>query len=81
MTMAIQDGTLACAGALTVEEAETLLQMIQTDGVVAVDLAGCEQVHAACLQVLMAARLPIAGWPLNNELARWLRAALHFQGA
>lgn len=79
MTMAIQDGTLACAGALTVEDAEALLQQVQA-GVTAIDLAGCEQIHAACLQVLMAARLPVAGWPTNNELARWVRAALHIQG-
>ena len=76
MTIAIQDGTLACAGALTVEDAEALLQLVQDSGVTAVDLAGCEQVHAACLQVLMAARLPVTGWPTDNELARWLRAAL-----
>lgn len=79
MTMELNEGTLACADALTVEDAETLLRHVQ-EGAARLDLAACTQVHAASLQVLMAARLPVAAWPRNESLARWLRAALDNQG-
>lgn len=79
MTMELNDGTLACADALTVEDAEALLQLLQGD-TQRIDLSACRQVHAACLQVLMAAHLPVAAWPQDDSLAPWLRAALDQQG-
>jgi hypothetical protein len=77
MTMELNDDTLVCADALTVEDAEALLQHVQ--GARRLDLARCRQVHAASLQVLMAANLPVAAWPQEESLARWLRAALETQ--
>jgi hypothetical protein len=79
MTIELNDGTLVCADALTVEDAEGLLQALA--GARAVDLAACTQVHAASLQALMAAGLPISAWPQQPNLARWLRAALTREGA
>ena len=76
MTIEWKDGVLACGGALTVEDAEQLLQELAGRPGVAADLAGCAHVHGACLQVLMAARTPVAAWPADAALARWLRAAL-----
>ncbi|MGV7210736.1 hypothetical protein ACLB1G_23125 [Oxalobacteraceae bacterium A2-2] len=79
MTMELRDGVLVCSGALTVEDAEALLQLLNQD-VRTVDLAACAQVHAASLQALMAAALPVAAWPADGTLAPWLRAALDKQG-
>lgn len=78
MTFSWNDDVLACAGALTVEDAEALLQALAQHGGGApcADLSGCTQVHAACLQVLMAAGVRAVAWPGDAALAAWLRAAL-----
>jgi hypothetical protein len=75
----VNDGVLACSGTLTVEDAEVLqAQLAQLDGGAGrrADLAGCEHVHAACLQVLMAAGVRVIAWPAGGALAAWLGAAL-----
>lgn len=79
MTIEVNDGVLACSGTLTVEDAEALqAQLAQLDGGAGprADLAGCEHVHAACLQVLMAAGVRVTAWPAGGALAAWLGAAL-----
>ena len=79
MTFSWKDGVLACAGPLTVDDAETLLQeLAQRGGAGApwADLSGCTHVHAACLQVLMAAGVRVTAWPLDTALGTWLHAAL-----
>jgi len=63
-------------GAVGVEEAEGLLAWLQQHENPKLNLADCTHLHAAQLQVLMAARAPIAAWPRNESLARWLMAAL-----
>lgn len=59
-----------------VEEAERLLGWLQSNPKGKVDLSGCSHLHAANLQVLMAARPAIAAWPGDASLAAWLRSAL-----
>lgn len=76
MTIEFTDGVLVCAGTLPVDDAETLLQIVAGRPGVAADLAACEHVHSACLQVLMAARVTVRAWPAGDALAAWLRAAL-----
>jgi len=61
---------------VSVEEAEGLLEWLQANPKGKVDLAACTHLHAANLQVLMAARPNIAAWPENTDLASWLRSAL-----
>jgi hypothetical protein len=58
-----------------VEDAEFLLQHIQA-GVTFIEWSGCTHLHTACLQVIMAARLPMRGVPANSALARWLAPLL-----
>lgn len=80
MTIEWKDGVLACAGALTVEDAETLLQALAERPGARADLGACEHVHGACLQVLMAAGVAVTAWPAAPaaaSLSAWLRAALH----
>jgi hypothetical protein len=61
---------------VSVEEAEGLLEWLQANPKGKVDLAGCTHLHAANLQVLMAANPNIDAWPEDADLARWLKGAL-----
>lgn len=76
MTIAWNDDVLACTGTLTVEDAEGLLQELAARPMAHADLAACSHVHAAALQVLMAAGVQVDAWPADAALAAWLRAAL-----
>ncbi|UFS72545.1 hypothetical protein LPW11_10195 [Geomonas sp. RF6] len=59
------------------EEAETLLEWLQKHPKGKLDLAACTHLHAANLQVLMAARLAIHKYPTDESLAAWVKTALH----
>jgi hypothetical protein len=59
-----------------VEEAESLLEWLQKNPRGRVDLAACTHLHAANLQVLMAARPTIAAWPKEANLLAWLKSSL-----
>ncbi|NDY90494.1 hypothetical protein [Ideonella livida] len=61
---------------VTVEEAEGLLGWVQERPEARVDLAGCQHLHTAVLQVLMAADLRVTAWPADAELTAWLRTVL-----
>ncbi len=61
---------------VSVEEAESLLEWIQKNPKGKVDLSLCTHLHAADLQVLMAARIAIAAWPQDEDVKTWLLAAL-----
>ena len=60
---------------VAVEEAETLLEVLQQRPSAKVDLTACTHLHTANLQVLLAARPVIVSWPENIELCAWLEAA------
>lgn len=62
-----------------VEEAESLLEWLQQYPKGKIDLAPCTHLHAANLQVLMAAKPTISAFPADASLAAWLDAALHQQ--
>jgi len=70
------EDTIYLEGVCAVEDAEVLLQQLQS-GATAIDWSGCLHLHAACFQVLTAARLPLRGIPENSEIARWLAPLLH----
>lgn len=59
-----------------VEEAEGLLEWLQGEPTATVDLSGCTHLHSANLQVLMAAQVPVAAWPVDAGLGAWLQSAL-----
>jgi hypothetical protein len=61
---------------VSVEEAESLLEWLQKNPKGKADLSHCTHLHAANLQVLMASRTAIAGWPQDESLKTWLLAAL-----
>lgn len=64
-------------GTVTVEEADGLLDWLLKGTKHKVNLAECQFVHAANLQVLMAGKPTIAAWPKDANLRVWLEAALN----
>lgn len=60
---------------VSVEEAEGLLEWLQAHPRGGVDLSDCQHLHAANLQVLMAAQPDIRAWPTQADLNAWLRQA------
>jgi len=59
-----------------VEEAEGLLEWLQSKPAAKVDLARLRHLHTANLQVLMASRPAVSAWPEDRELRAWLEPAL-----
>jgi hypothetical protein len=64
-------------GAVTVEEAEGLLEFLQKKPAAKADLSACSHLHTANLQVLMAAKTKVASWPDDLDLRAWLETALN----
>jgi hypothetical protein len=62
-------------GPCQVEDADPLWLQLQ-QGAPALDWSGCTLLHTACLQVILAAGLPLHGTPANDALARWLAPLL-----
>ena len=62
---------------VSVEEAQSLLDWLRRKPRAKVDLAHCSHLHTASLQMWMAARPGVSGWPENSDLRAWLESALH----
>jgi hypothetical protein len=62
--------------AVSVEDAEPLLEWLQKRSAAKIDLSACSHIHPANLQVLMAAKPVISAWPTDGELAAWLMPVL-----
>jgi hypothetical protein len=76
MTIRRVDDAVLLEDVCAVEDAEILMQELQA-GASFMDWSGCTHLHTACLQLILAARLPMRGTPANPELARWLAPILH----
>jgi hypothetical protein len=76
MAVTYKGNVATFADAVGVEEAEAFLAWLHKHPKPKLDLAACTHLHAAQLQVLMAARLPIAKWPHDAALTAWLKSAL-----
>lgn len=62
MTISVANGEARLSGLCTVEDAEPLLEFFAGGGD-RVDLGECEHLHAAVLQLLLAARPAVTGTP------------------
>jgi hypothetical protein len=70
MTVTVrQDGVIELSGRCGVEDAEALQRHILVAGGSAIEWADCEQLHAAVLQVLLAAKPRLQGVPSSSFLA------------
>ena len=70
MSVELSGRVVLLTGACGVEEAEPLLAAL-TAGAEQVDLTGCEHLHAALLQLLMASGVATTGTP-SEFIARWI---------
>jgi hypothetical protein len=76
MTILYKRNVAVFDGAVSVEDAEDLLQWMQKHPKAKGDFSDCTHIHLANLQVLMAARIQVAAWPKDDNLTTWLHAAL-----
>jgi hypothetical protein len=75
MTVRREDEAVLLEEICPVEDAEILMEQLQA-GATLIDWSGCTHLHTACLQVILAAGLPMRGIPANPVLARWLAPIL-----
>jgi hypothetical protein len=59
-----------------VESAEELLTWMRSHPKGKADLRSCTHIHAAHLQLLMAAKTQVSAWPDDTVLTSWLTIAL-----
>ena len=64
MSVDFADGAIRLVGDCPVEDAETLLLLL-VEHRAPVDLSDCGHIHAALLQILLAARPPVQGTPVD----------------
>jgi proteasome lid subunit RPN8/RPN11 len=76
MAIRYQEDTATFDDTVGVEAAEELLGWLQAHPAAKADLSGCGHMHAADLQVLMAAHVKVVAWPTDETLTSWLKAAL-----
>jgi hypothetical protein len=71
-----ENGVVLLEGVCPVEDAETLLQLLQTIPAAALDWTQCRQMHTAVLQVVLASGLVPLG-PCGDDLVeQWLAPKL-----
>ena len=75
MTIQYNNDTVSLDDAISVEDAESLLEWVQAHPSPKVDFSACTHLHAADLQVLMAAGIAVVAWPSDLSLKSWLTAA------
>jgi hypothetical protein len=73
---AVDAHLIAVEGACRTEEAEILLQRLLAAPSATVDLQRCESLHAAVIQVLLAAEPTLQLPPADTAIGKWLRAVL-----
>jgi hypothetical protein len=75
------DGAIVLEGVCSVEDAEPLLQLLQTTPAAELDWRACRQLHTAVLQLVLASdRAPIG--PCGDPwIAQWLAPKLPQNGA
>jgi hypothetical protein len=78
MPIEFKSGCAFFLDAVSVEEAEGLLEWLQQQPSAKVDLSACCHLHTANLQVLMAAKPVISSWPEDAKLRAWLEMVLPF---
>jgi hypothetical protein len=77
MTVRTADAELIIVeGKCPSEEAETLLQRLLATPDAVVDLQRCESLHAAVIQVLLAAKPTLQLPPTDTAVGSWLRSVL-----
>jgi hypothetical protein len=77
LTVVLHDAnTIRLIGACPADDGEALLQQLLANPGAEVDWRGCENAHAAVIQVLLAAKRPLRGPPAGEFLHRFIGPAL-----
>jgi hypothetical protein len=76
MAIEYQKRTAQFLDTVGVEEADALLEWLQKQPKGRIDLSACTHLHAANLQVLMAAKAVIGAWPKDANLRVWLKSTM-----
>lgn len=71
MTIRRENDVIFLEEICSVEDSEVLLQEIQA-GATSMDWSRCTYLHTGCLQLMMAAGLPVSGVPADAALSRWV---------
>jgi len=74
MPLDLTDTVARLSGVVTVQEAEPLLEWVQAHPNGTLDLADCEHLHTAVLQVLLRTGAVRQLEPTDPDLALWLRS-------
>lgn len=72
MSVAFAADSIRLTGDCSVEEAETLLALLQENATASIDIKDCGRLHMAVMQVLLAAARPVRGDPANAFVREWL---------
>jgi hypothetical protein len=76
MTVRLEDRVIHLEGYCHVEEAETLLTLLQAENGRILDLGACEHLHAALVQVILALRPPVRDGCSDAFLRQWVLPGL-----
>jgi hypothetical protein len=76
-----ESGTVGLEGVCVVEDAESLLQMLQATPAAVVDWTRCRQLHTAVFQVILASGIVPIGPCGDAWVAQWLAPKLAQNGA
>jgi hypothetical protein len=74
------NGAIMLDGACPVEDAEPLLQLLQTMPAAGIDWRQCGQLHTAVLQLVLASGRALIGPCGDAWVARWLAPKLPYNG-
>jgi hypothetical protein len=77
MGMTTKKNIVSFHDSVGIEATEELLDWLRKHPKGKVNLAACTHLHTALLQVLLAARIPVAAWPDDQGLKSWLTAAIN----
>jgi hypothetical protein len=81
LTVVLHDAnTIRLIGACPADDGEALLQQLLANPGAEIDWRGCENAHAAVIQVLLNAKRPLRGPPAGEFLRRFIGPALARNG-
>lgn len=80
MSVSVDNGVLRLQGDCQVEEAETLVGLLQSAGASSVDLSQCRHLHSALVQALLAFRVRIVGESQTPFIRDFVAPALDLAG-
>ncbi|WP_432574009.1 hypothetical protein [Kineococcus sp. SYSU DK005] len=72
MPLHFAEGTAVLTGTVVVDEAEPLAAWLRATDAPVVDLAGCDHLHTAALQALLAAGVKVSAPPADAFLRAWV---------